>query len=93
MIAKALSTNEKDSPLERTRLRLDWGSFARGLDHRRALLLQRLGEGYRKGEIADELGVSRCRVTQLLADLGERIEEHFSEKPAKSKRHEGDTER
>jgi hypothetical protein len=83
MVAKALSTKEKDSPLERTRLRLDWAGFAQGLDHRRALLLQRLSEGYHKGEVADELGVSRPRVTQLLADLGGRIDEFFAEQPAR----------
>ena len=73
-IGAALSTCERHSPFERCRLRVDWQQIMEKLPTRLQQIAYGLAIGRSKAEIAVELRISRCRVTQLLAQLAGEIE-------------------
>ena len=59
-------------PAERAAVRLDFAAFRDTLRPRDRALVDLLGRGHRPSEVADRLGVSRGRVSQLRADLRAR---------------------
>ena len=65
----ATTSQERDGPALLTATKLDWMAFARTLTPRMRRLLYRLVRGDPKTLIAHRLGVSKCRVTQLIGDL------------------------
>lgn len=76
-LGRSLSTQEKDSPPERVRVRLDWSAFAEQLSPRHRAILCGLAEGWEQREMAAALGISPGRITQQKAELAERIIEFF----------------
>ena len=77
-VAAALSTKERDRPDYRAAIRLDWAAFARRLPVRLRNVLRWLCRGERKNWIAKRLGVSPCRVSQLLDTLAQEIRSFFT---------------
>ena len=78
-IVKALTASEHERPPVRAAVRLDWAALTKGLDARLRKILAALSIGESKGSIAKMLGVSSCRVTQLLKVLADKIREFFGE--------------
>jgi hypothetical protein len=76
-ITTALSSSERESPLARAAVRLDWSKLAKLLPPRLRRVLGWLAAGYKKSEIARKLRVSCCRVSQLVDRLGREITAFF----------------
>ena len=72
-VAAAVATNKWDDPAEHCRLKIDWRDLASRLPERQQKIVYWLATGGTKSEIADRLGVSRCRITQLLEEIGRVI--------------------
>ena len=64
-----------ENPLERTRVKLDYGAFLRrgGLNRQERRVFRMLARGHTTGEMAAKLGVSAPRVCQIKKALGEKL--------------------
>ena len=68
-----------ERPLERTRLKLDYGKFlslAEVTDQERAVF-EMLAQEYRTSEMAEELAVSAPRVCQVKNSVGRKLVDFF----------------
>ena len=66
------------SPLDQTRVKIDWPNFLRSdLTEREAFMTDELAAGSTRSEIARELGLSPARVTQLFGQVADAYEEKF----------------
>jgi hypothetical protein len=72
-LTEALASDERESPAELARMRIDWGAFTQKQDRRSRTILTGLAEGRQKKELARRLGVSGSRLTQLLDTLGRDV--------------------
>jgi hypothetical protein len=76
-LASALTTSEREDPAHRAMVRLDWRTFAREQDRRTRQILLQLAAGEMKAKIAESLGISRGRLSQLLGRLAQEIVAFF----------------
>jgi DNA-directed RNA polymerase specialized sigma24 family protein len=65
------------NPLEATRVSLDWASFEDLLTERQRDIVTKLSEGWRRSEIAQYLGLTPGRVTQILKHVASAYREMF----------------
>ena len=78
-ITLALSTSERERPLDRAAVRLDWAALAARLDRRLRLILEGLAVGETKSSLAKILKVTAGRVSQLMVVLRREIVTFFGE--------------
>jgi hypothetical protein len=78
-ITMALSTSERERPVNRAAIRLDWASLAERLDLRLRQVLEGLVIGDNRTALAKKLKVSASRITQLIRDLKREIVAFFGE--------------
>lgn len=64
-----------DNPYEATRQRLDWREIRLRCTERQAKVLGMLAQGHGTGEIAERLGVSPGRVSQIKSEIAAVVEE------------------
>jgi hypothetical protein len=76
-ITAVISTKENDTPLTRAAMRIDWAALALRLDQRLRMILKGLIVGETKSSLAQRIGVSPGRLTQLLRVLAQKIRDFF----------------
>ena len=74
---RTISGSYRESPFARAATRIDWAALSRGLSPRLRNLLHRLSRGERPSDVAEALGLSRGRVSQLVGDLKREVVKFF----------------
>ncbi len=80
VLAEAL-VQKRTSPLDATRISIDWRAFTSTLDERSRWMVTELAIGSTKTEIAHEAGLSSGRISQLCAEVGEQYADYFHTLP------------
>ncbi len=78
-LAVALTSDIRDNPAERCAVKLDWQAFVQTQPERIQRVLAGLAEGYSRLEMAKLIGVSACRITQLMDRVKLSLVEFFAD--------------
>ena len=78
-LAEALTSNIRENPAERCATKLDWASFVQTQPDRIQRVLAGLAEGFSRKEMAKLIGVSQCRITQLMDRVKLSLSEFFAD--------------
>ena len=78
-LVEALTSNVRENPAERCATKLDWQAFVKTQPARIQHVLAGLAEGYNRKEMAQRIGVSSCRLTQLMDGVKLSLIEFFAE--------------
>jgi hypothetical protein len=78
-LADVLTSNIRENPFERCATKLDWAAFVATQPSRIQRVLAGLAEGFSRKEMAHLIGVSQCRLTQLMDRVKLAVLEFFGD--------------
>ena len=78
-LTEALTSNIRENRAERCATKLDWASFVQTQPDRIQRVLTGLAEGFSRKEMAKLIGVSQCRITQLMDRVRLSLIEFFAD--------------
>jgi len=78
-LTEALTSSIRENPAECCATKLDWQTFVATQPERIQRILAGLAEGYSRLEMAKLIGVSACRITQLMDRVKLSLVEFFAE--------------
>ena len=86
-LVEALTSNVRENPAERCATKLDWQAFVKTQPERIQRVLAGLAEGCSRKEMAQQIGVSACRLTQLMDRVKLSLTEFFADADPEFVRH------
>ena len=78
-VTKALTSSIRENPFERCATKIDWAAFVATQPERIQRVLAGLAEGSSRKEMAELIGVSQCRMTQLMDRVKLSLAEFFAD--------------
>ena len=78
-LVEALTSDVRENPAERCATKLDWQTFVATQPERIQRVLAGLAEGFSRKEMAKLIGVSQCRITQLMDRVRLSLTEFFAD--------------